>query len=126
VTLRVRLGVFPAVIVALAGVGIGCALAAGSSSRLVAGKALYRTYCGQCHELAAAGTGSATGVGPSFTSLRVPYNLAIVAVTAQRAPRGHRIAVEHVTFAQLDDIASFLAAATAANPRLARITVAYP
>ena len=140
--LQLRVGVFLPMIVVLTGVGVGCALGAsavpkttgiGISSRLAMGKALYRTYCGQCHALTAAdaaGFGSDNGLGQnggaSFTNLEVPYNLAIVAVTAfgprGHGVRGHEIAVEHMTWQQLSDTANFLAAATATNPHSARIS----
>ena len=90
------------------------------------GKALYRTYCGQCHALAAAGTAESGGAGlggwpaeASRISMSL-YELAIVAVTGQRGPRAHLAAVEHLTWAQLDDVAGFLAAATASNPRASK------
>ena len=131
-------------IVVLAGVGVGCAVGAsaapkatgtGMSGRLATGKALYRTYCGQCHALTAAdaaGFGSDGGLGqdggPSFTDLVVPYNLAIVAVTEagrrgeEIGRRGHAIAIRHMTWLELSETANFLAAATATNPRSARLS----
>jgi mono/diheme cytochrome c family protein len=128
VTHRLRIGVFLPIIVVLTAVGVASALGANGrskgtlatrSSRLATGKALYRTYCGQCHALAAAGTAGSGGAagGPSFTNLYVPYDFAIVAVTGVRGPRAHVMAIEHLTFMQLDDIAGFLAAATSSNPR---------
>ena len=137
-TLRLRVGVFLPMVAVLAGVGVGCALGGSAapkttgtalSDRLAIGKALYRTYCGQCHALAAvdaAGFGSDNGLGeyggPSFNDLRVPYNLAIVAVTEMFSPRGHAIAVKHMTWQQLSETASFLATATATAPYSARIS----
>jgi mono/diheme cytochrome c family protein len=136
--LQLRVGVFLPMIVVLTGVGVGCALGAsaaqktagtGTASRLAVGKALYRTYCGQCHALTAADTagfGSDNGLGqnggPSFNNLEVPYTLAIVALTEQFSPRGHEIAIEHMTWQQLSDTANFLATATATNPHSARVS----
>jgi len=98
------------------------------SGGLAMGKALYRTYCGQCHALTpadAAGLGSGNGLGQnggqSFTNLRVPTTLAIGAVTALRGPRAHRIALKQMTWQQLHDIANFLAAATETNTHIARL-----
>lgn len=147
-TLQLRVGVFLTMIVVLIGVGVGCALGAsavskttgtGISSGPAMGKALYRTYCGQCHALTAAdaaGFGSDNGLGqnggPTFNNLEVPYNLAIVAVTEQAGPRGqeigrrgHKIALEHMTWQQLSDTANFLAAATATNLHSARVSDGY-
>ncbi len=58
--------------------------------------------------------------GPSFNNLRVPYDLSIVAVTEQFG--GHEVVVKRMTWQQLDEVASFLAAATKTNPYLARIS----
>jgi mono/diheme cytochrome c family protein len=93
----------------------------------VAGKQLYRKFCGQCHALVqalSAGFGSDTGLGqdggPSFNDLRVPYDLSIVAVTEQFG--GHELVVKRMTWQQLDAVAAFTAAATKNNPYLARVT----
>ncbi len=132
-------------IAVLTGVWVGCALgasaaqktaASGTASRLAMGKAIYRTYCGQCHALTAADTAGFDGDavlaredGPSFNNLQVPYNLAIVAVTEQggrrageSGRRGHELAIEQMTWQQLSDAATFLAAATATNPLNARLS----
>jgi mono/diheme cytochrome c family protein len=126
--IRLRVVVFLPVVVALAAVCVAASLGAIGGvneasnvpvSKAALGKTLYRTYCGQCHALAAAGSVSgdlgANG-GPTLTDLYVPFNLAIVAVTGERGPRGHEIAVSHMTWTQLYDVADFLAAATSSNP----------
>ena len=117
-------------VVALAAVPATYSLAATGTSQTnpaVAGKQLYREFCGQCHALAqalSAGFGSAGGLGqlggPSFNNLRVPYDLSIVAVTEQFG--GHEEVVKRMTWQQLDEVAAFLAAATKNNPYLARIS----
>jgi mono/diheme cytochrome c family protein len=95
--------------------------------QLAIGKQLYRKYCGQCHALAqalAAGFGSDKGLGtdggPSFNNLKVPYNLCIVAVTEQFG--GHELVVKRMTWDQLNQVSSFVAAATKFNPYLARVS----
>jgi mono/diheme cytochrome c family protein len=95
----------------------------------VPGKHLYREFCGQCHALdqaLSAGFGSDDGLGqfgaPSFNNANVPYNLAIVAVTEEFGHRAHTVAVAQMTWQELSEIATFLAAATNDNPPLARIT----
>lgn len=105
------------------------ATATGSSTSnlSVVGKELYRQFCGQCHALSqalAAGFGSNNGLGqyggPSFNNLRVPYSLSIQAVTESFA--GHEKVVALITWQQLDEVSAFIAAATAHNPYLARVT----
>jgi mono/diheme cytochrome c family protein len=148
-TSQLRLGVSLLMIAALTGVAAVCALGAsasratteaGLSSRVALGKALYRTYCGQCHALTAAdvaGFGSDNGLGPNggpgFNNLEVPYTLAIVAVTElggargqEIGRRGHRIALDHMTWQELSETANFLAAATATNPHSARLSAGLP
>jgi mono/diheme cytochrome c family protein len=125
--------------VVITAVAVGCALAASGSSKSVAasgtgspsqlelGKQLYRKFCGQCHALTtalAAGFGSDKGLGtdggPSFNNLKVPYNLCIVAVTEQFG--GHELVVKRMTWDQLGQVSKFVAAATATNPYLARVS----
>lgn len=93
--------------------------------QLASGKKLYRQYCGQCHALAqalSAGFGSNNGLGrdggPSFKTLKVPYNLTIVVVT-ETYP-GHEVVTTRMRWTQLSDVAKFLASATKNNPHLAR------
>jgi len=135
-TARLRLAVLVPMVVVLAAVAIGCALAAGGKSNATAaaaptklelGKQLYRKFCGQCHALTqalAAGFGSDKGLGqdggPSFNNLKVPYNLSIVAVTEQFG--GHELVVKRMTWDQLNQTAAFVATATRSNPYLARIS----
>ena len=135
-TVRLRLAVLVPMVVVLAAVGIGCALAANGANgkgasatptNLELGKQLYRKFCGQCHALQAAlaaGFGSDKGLGqdggPSFNNLKVPYNLSIVAVTEQFG--GHELVVTRMTWTQLDEVAAFLAKATKTNPYTARVS----
>ena len=99
------------------------ALAAGpagrpaATSRLEAGKRLYRKYCGQCHALStalAAGFGTENGLGtnggPSFDNLRVPFNLSIVAVTSPFI--GHEVLVRKMKWIQIREVAAYVAAVT--------------
>jgi mono/diheme cytochrome c family protein len=93
-----------------------------STSEPVAGKQLYREFCGQCHALAqalAAGFGSSKGGlgsngGPSFNDLRVPFGLSIVAVTEPTG--GHEGVSTKMTWKQLDEVATYLARVTSHNP----------
>ena len=135
-TVRLRLAVIVPMVVVLAAVAIGCAIAANGNSaqsvsatptKLELGKQLYRKFCGQCHALQAAlaaGFGSDKGLGqdggPSFNNLKVPYNLSIVAVTEQFG--GHELVVKRMTWDQLNQTAAFVALATKHNPYLARIS----
>jgi mono/diheme cytochrome c family protein len=135
-TVRLRLAVLVPMVLVLAAVAIGCALAANGKTapsaaatptKLELGKQLYRKFCGQCHALTqalAAGFGSDKGLGqdggPSFNNLRVPYNLSIVAVTEQFG--GHELVVKRMTWDQLNQTAAFVATATRSNPYLARIS----
>ncbi len=98
-----------------------------SSSQLVAGKRLYRQYCGQCHALSsslAAGFGSGNGLGQNggedFNTLKVSSNLCIVAVTGQFG--GHALVQKHLNWTQLTEVANFVASATKNNSILARET----
>ena len=136
VTVRLRLAVLVPMVVVLAAVAIGCAIAANGNSaqggsatptKLELGKQLYRKFCGQCHALQAAlaaGFGSDKGLGqdggPNFNNLKVPYNLSIVAVTEQFG--GHELVVKRMTWDQLGQVAKFVQIATAKNPYLARIS----
>lgn len=133
--MRLKVCVLAALVVVIAAVPATYALAATARSAftyppgytVTQGKALYRQYCGQCHALnqaLAAGFGSNNGLGvfggPSFNNLRVPYDLSIEAVTGSFA--GHEVVVTRITWQQLDTIAAFVAAATATNPYLARVS----
>ena len=93
-------------------------------SRLKSGKQLYRKYCGQCHALEeanAVGFGSNRGLGkeggPSFNNLRVPYSLSVTLL--MQASNGHERIVHKLKFAQIRDVATFLAAATKTHSHLA-------
>lgn len=134
-SVRQKVVVLAALVAALAAVPATYSFAAttpatnpiGATTSSVQGKALYRQFCGQCHALAqalAAGFGSNNGLGtlggPSFNNLRIPYDLAIVAVTEQFG--GHELVVKRMTWQQLDTVAAFLAAATKNNPYLARVS----
>ena len=98
-----------------------------SSVDLIAGKKGYRQFCGQCHALApalAAGFGSDHGLGndggPSFNTLKVPYNLSMVAVTGQFD--GHALVVKRMTWRQLSQVAAFIDKVTQHHPYLAQVT----
>jgi len=118
-------------IVVLAAVGIGCALAADGTKKGAAvvptkaelGKQLYRKFCGQCHALAEAlsagfGSNKTSGLGklggPSFNELRVPYAFSITAVTESTG--GHEVVRHKITSKQLHVVARWLARATGNNP----------
>jgi mono/diheme cytochrome c family protein len=109
------------------------ALAAGGAgnpvvgpTKLEIGKRLYRTYCGQCHSLAAAfaaGFGSADNGfgqdgGPSFETLRVPFTLSFLAVTVPWA--GHEVISHKMTFTQVKAVAAYIATVTKHHPALAQ------
>jgi mono/diheme cytochrome c family protein len=132
-SLRSRLVLLLVMVVALAAVPVAHVWAAsGPPASLgpgspVPGKALYRKYCGNCHALKAAlaagfGGNSELGQdgGPSFNNLRVPADLSVVAVTEQFG--GHELVAPKMTWAQIYDVAAFLAVATAHNPYLARVS----
>lgn len=110
-------------ITAAAGVtsGQGTVIPAG----LTGGKRLYRQYCGQCHALTAAlaagfGSSNVLGLngGPAFDNLRVPFNLSVVAVTTPFA--GHEVVNSKLTWAQVKQVATFVAVVTKEHPGLAQ------
>jgi len=116
-----------AVVIAAPSVGAGASTPGTTKQNLVVGKELYREYCGECHALSAAlaaGFGSNNGLGqfggPSFNNLRVPFNLSVVAVTEGFA--GHEVVVTKVNWAELHEVAAYLAAATKHNAYLARVS----
>jgi mono/diheme cytochrome c family protein len=136
VRVRYELLVIVPLVVALAAVPATYAFAASSRTESSAppvnptlGKQLYRELCSQCHALAQASSagfagdnGSGQSGGPSFNDVKVPYDLTIVAVTEGFAPAGHRFVVERMTWAELDDVATWLAAATKNQASLARFS----
>jgi hypothetical protein len=126
---RLRLAVVATTALVMVGVGVGVALGSGgssSSNNLVAGKALYRKFCGQCHALSSAQSagfgcndcGLGQDGGPSFNNLKIPYDLSVQAITGSFA--GHEIVIKRMTFPEIYNVSAFLAAATATNPYLAR------
>ena len=103
------------------------AAAARSQYNLVAGKQDYRTYCGQCHALAAAlaaGFGAQNKVGqdggPSFDDLKVSAGLCIIAITEQFG--GHEVIVRKMNWTQIHDVSAFVQAATIKHPIVAKIS----
>lgn len=116
----------------LASVSAGYAVGVGGTDRgAVApvdprlGKHLYRQYCGQCHSLTqalAAGFGSDNGLGqdggPSFDTLRVPFNLSVVAITTPWA--GHEIINGKMTWTQVKQVAKYVDTVTKDHKRLAQ------
>jgi len=89
------------------------------------GKRLYRQYCGQCHSLVqalAAGFGSDNGLGqdggPSFDTLRVPFNLSVVAVTTPWA--GHEVVNDKMTWTEVKQVASYVQTVTKHHKGLAQ------
>ena len=89
------------------------------------GKKLYRRWCGQCHALTqalAAGFGSDLGLGrdggPSFDTLRVPFNLSVVAVTTPFA--GHEVVFRKMTWTEVKQVASYIQTVTKHHPGLAQ------
>jgi mono/diheme cytochrome c family protein len=85
------------------------------------GKALYRTYCGKCHALAAAlsaGFGSSGGLsvngGPSFNDLRVPASYTILAITEPTG--GHELLHTRLNVSQVKAVAAWLARTTSNHP----------
>jgi mono/diheme cytochrome c family protein len=118
---------------ALASASAGYAVGTGDADRatraapnLTLGKRLYRRYCGQCHALTqalAAGFGSANNGlgedgGPSFDTLRVPFNLSVVAVTTPFA--GHEIVNEKMTWTEVNQVAEYVQTATRHHKGLAQ------
>jgi mono/diheme cytochrome c family protein len=126
---RYKLLVIVPLVAAFAAVPVTYSLAAPSRAEsstppvnLVLGKQLYRELCSQCHALAQAlstGFGSDNGLGqfggPSFNNLKIPYDLAVVAVTEGNGPAGHQFAIRRMTWTDLDDVAAWLATATKNN-----------
>jgi mono/diheme cytochrome c family protein len=120
------------VVASLAGAFSALAVAAGRGVRttplqpgLKGGKQLYRQYCGQCHALTvalAAGFGTENGLGqnggPSFDTLRVPFNLSVVAVTTPFA--GHEVVLSKMTWNEVKQVANYVAVVTKKHPALAQ------
>jgi len=142
-TLRVRVAVFCSLAVALAvpvahgWAARGSASAKDSSAerqskalldpaKLAVGRKLYRKYCGQCHALKAAlavGFGQEklhTDPGPSFNSLRVPFNLSVLAVVLSIS--GHETIQNKMSWQEIFDVSKFLDQVTRGNPVLATLT----
>jgi uncharacterized low-complexity protein len=134
---RVRLAIFCAA--AATTLGSAAAVWASTSSHaaasqatrseynIVAGKKDYRTYCGQCHALAAAlaaGFGAENKFGqdggPSFDDLRVSYSLSFQAITGSFA--GHELIVRKMSWTQIYDVSAFVQAATLKHPTVAKIS----
>jgi mono/diheme cytochrome c family protein len=95
--------------------------AAAAQAKLEKGKRLYRKYCGQCHALREAravgfGTDGVLGKngGPSFDNLRVPFNLSVLLVTQRSS--GHENLPRKLTWAQVRDVAAFVAKVTRDHP----------
>ena len=134
---RVRLAVFCAIAAITLGSAAGVwastssHLSARSASRseynIVEGKKDYRTYCGQCHALAAAlaaGFGAQNKFGqdggPSFDDLRVSASLCIIAITEQFG--GHEVIVRKMNWTQIHDVSAFVQVATLKHPTVAKIS----
>ena len=105
--------------------------ATGETAQLLVGKRLYRTYCGQCHALAAAlaaGFGTENGLGtnggPSFDELRVPFNLSMISLTQTFA--GHEVLYNTITLDQVKQISTYVATVTKHHPLLAKSIYDYP
>jgi mono/diheme cytochrome c family protein len=114
---------------AVAAVSLAGSVASGAGTpsgetKLEIGKRLYRKYCGQCHALRAAnaaGFGSqklGQEGGPSFNELRVPFALSVSLMTQSSA--GHERVVRHLKWAEIRDVAAFIASATKRNAVLAQ------
>jgi mono/diheme cytochrome c family protein len=94
--------------------------------KLEAGRKLYRKYCGQCHALKAAravGFGQdklSTDPGPAFNSLRVPYNLSVLAIVLSIS--GHETIQDKMTWKEIFDVSRYLDQVTRGNPILATLT----
>ena len=134
---RTRLALFCAV--AATSLGSAAAVWAATSSHaaaatssksqynIVAGKQDYRTYCGQCHALAAALAAGFGGVGkfgedggPSFDNLKVSAGLCIIAITEQFG--GHEVIIRKMNWTQIHDVSAFVQAATINHPIVAKIS----
>jgi len=105
--------------------GSGTAAGPVGVTKLELGKRLYRKYCGQCHALTvalAAGFGSNNGLGtdggPSFDTLRVPFNLSVLAI---RQPFiGHERLVHKMTWEQVKEVSRFVETVTRRHTVLAK------
>jgi hypothetical protein len=103
----------------------GGTAAPADATGLETGKRLYRKYCGQCHALRvalAAGFGSNNGLGtdggPSFDTLRVPFNLSVLAI---RQPFiGHERLVHKMTWTEVKEVSTFVETVTRRHAVLAQ------
>ena len=126
--LRLRFAVVLVLAVALAvPVTAGWALRKPATPEVLeVGRKLYRKYCGQCHALKAAraaGFGQdklKTDPGPSLNSLRVPWNLSVLAIVL--AISGHETIQDKMTWQEVADVSTFVDKVTRGNPILAKIT----
>jgi mono/diheme cytochrome c family protein len=132
VTGRARVATLVALAVGLSTASVGYAVDAGGADRAAVapidpklGKRLYRQYCGQCHALVqalAAGFGSNNGLGqdggPSFDTLRVPFNLSVVAVTTPWA--GHEVVNSKMTWTEVKQVARYVQIVTKDHRGLAQ------
>jgi hypothetical protein len=105
--------------------GSGGSVGPAAVTKLETGKRLYRKYCGQCHSLTvalAAGFGSNNGLGtdggPSFDTLRVPFNLSVLAVTQPFI--GHERLVRKMTWTQVVEVSRFVETVTKRHSVLAQ------
>jgi mono/diheme cytochrome c family protein len=99
-----------------AAVAVGRTSAGATTKVPVAGRGLYREYCGKCHALKvalAAGFGTKANplAGPSFDNLRVPYKYSIQAVTEPTG--GHELLSRKINPKQLNLVATYIAKVTA-------------
>jgi mono/diheme cytochrome c family protein len=92
-----------------------------TASTTLTGRELYREFCGQCHALAtalAAGFGSSgklgTLGGPSFNTLRVPFEVSVNAVAEPTG--GHAQVHKAITWNQLLTVSRYIATATVHHP----------
>jgi hypothetical protein len=58
--------------------------------------------------------GLGTNGGPSFNTLRVPYAIAVEALTMPFI--GHEVLVHKLDWAQINEVSRYLASATSAHP----------
>jgi len=126
VSARLRLSILVSIVTLLTATPTAYSLLVARSDP-AAGKKLYRQFCGQCHALEqalAVGFGSDNGFGqdggPAFDTLKVPFNLSIVAVTGQIG--GHEVIAKRLNWAQLNQVAAYVALATKKHPTLAKAT----
>jgi mono/diheme cytochrome c family protein len=108
-----------AITACVAAVAVGRTSAGATTKVPIAGRALYREYCGKCHALAvalAAGFGTKANplAGPSFNNLRVPYKYSIQAVTEPTG--GHELLSRKLNPKQLNVVAIYIAKVTARHP----------